>query len=228
MNSQNEGTHYPDPRKSQLIKDIYSTSNNAYCEMEKEKLIAEMSAEEKRKKAEEIFNEFDKTYFPVDMPKACQEDFKMCSLVAYKLVKEFFDPKGKMDKDLLASAWGGESYLGMPLTGPEWLPIRYLAGNMCFGRVFSINLCAFPSKDSIIGMRDVKHSYPHPKEAFRILKGLKYIGDLKEWTLFKLDPASTDDMTAMLYTTHEKNFDLQFAHFPHEGGFRVLFFWVDS
>lgn len=196
--------------------------------MEKKKLIAEMSADEKREKAEEIFNNFNKTYFPADMPEACHQDFKMCSLVAYKLVRELFDTKSSLDKNIIASTWGGEYFLGWPLKGPIWLPIRYLVGDMCFGRVFAMNICAFSSKDSIIGMRDTKHNYPHPGRAFRILKGLKYIGDYKEWTMFKLDPSSTDDMTAMLYTYHEKNFDLQFAHFPHEGGYRVLFYWVDS
>lgn len=187
-----------------------------------------MSAEEKRQKAEGIFMDFNKKYFPKDMPEYCQHDFKMCSMVAYKLVKEFFDSNSGMNKEAIASTWGGSNFWGWPLTGPVWLPIRYVGGNMCFGRVFAFNICAFSSKDSIIGMRDINHDHPHPKEAFKILKGLKYIGDYKEWTMFKLDPASTDDMTAMLYTYHEKNFDLQFAHFPHEGGYRVLFYWIDS
>ena len=37
--------------------------------MENKKLIAEMSAEEKKLKAEEIFNDFNKRYFPIDMPE---------------------------------------------------------------------------------------------------------------------------------------------------------------
>lgn len=195
--------------------------------MENEKLIAEMSAEEKRQKAKEIFNDFNKKYFPKDLPNYCQHEFKMCSMVAYKLVKELFDPNSKMDKEHITSTWGGQPYFGWPLTGPNWLPIRYVGGDMCVGRVFAFNFCAFTSKDSIIGMRD-SHTQPHNKEGFRILKGLKYIGDYNEWNLFKLDPDSTDDMTAMLYTNHEKNFDLQFAHFPHEGGYIVLFDWSDS
>lgn len=161
------------------------------------------------------------------MTEYCQHDFKMCSMVAYKLVREFYDSNSKMDKKLIASAWGGDDSLYHPLIGPNWLPVRYLGGNMCFGRVFAFNICAFSSKDSIIGMRDVKHSKPHYREGFRILKGLKYIGDYKEWNMFKFDLDSTDDMTAMLYTDHEKNFDIQFAHFPHEGGHRVLFYWID-
>ncbi len=196
--------------------------------MENRKLIAEMSSHEKRQKAEEIFNDFNKKYFPGDMPDFCQHDFKMCSLVAYKLVKELFSPDSNMNKQQIASSWDGEYNFSRPLMGPNWLPIRYLGGNMDFGRVFAFNICAFSSKDSIIGMRDVNAAAPHPKEAFRVLKGLKYIGDYKEWTLFKLDQISTDDMTAMLYTCHEKNFDLQFAHFPHEGGYRVLFHWIDN
>lgn len=193
--------------------------------MEKEKLIAEMTAEEKKREAEKIFQNFNKKYSPASMPEVCQSDFKMCSMVAYKLVRELYDLNSKMDKELIASTWGG--FFGQPLMGPEWLPIRYIGGNMCFGRVFAFNICAFSSKDSIIGMRDVKHTQPYYPDGFRILKGLKYIGNYDEWNLFKLDPSSTDDMTAMLYTNHEKNFDLQFAHFPHEGGYRVLFYWVD-
>lgn len=196
--------------------------------MQGEKLIAEMTAEEKRQKADEIFRDFSKMYLPRDMPEVCEHDFKMCSLVAYRLVKELYDSNSIMDKDAIVSTWGGSSFLGWPLTGPVWLPIRYLGGDMCFGRVFAFNICAFSSKDSIIGMRDVKYGNPHPKEAFRILKGLKYIGNYKEWTMLRLDPDSTDDMTAMLYTSHEKDFDIQFAHFPHEGGYRVLFHWIDS
>ncbi len=196
--------------------------------MSKEKLIAEMSQEEKRLVATEIFNDFNEKFFPQSLPNACQHDFKMCSLVAYKLVREFFDPGSKMDKRIIASTWGGTDYLGWPLTGPNWLPVRYVDGNMCFGRIFAFNICAFSSTDSIIGMRNEGSLEPHSKDGFRILKGLKYIGDFKEWNLFKLDAPSTDDLTAMLYTNHEKNFDLQFAHFPHEGGYRVLFYWIDS
>ncbi len=195
--------------------------------MKEEKLIAEMSVDEKKKKAEEIFQDFNKKYIPQGLPGYCQHDFKMCSLVAYKLVRELYDPDGKLDKNLIASTWGSKYDVCLPLMEAIWLPIRYLGGNMCCGRVFAINICAFSSRDSIIGIRDAVYPYPHPKGTFKILKGLKYIGDYKEWTMFKLDPSSTDDMTAMLYSNHEKNFDLQFAHFPHEGGYRILFYWVD-
>lgn len=195
--------------------------------MDRTKLIAEMTAEEKRQKAEEIFRDFEEGYFPRDLPDVCQQDFKLCSLVAYKLVRELFDTKSKFDKKSIASVWGGKYNTNFPLMGPAWLPVRYCGGNMCFGRVFIFNICAFSSKDSIIGMRCVGASKAYPTAGFKILKGLKYIGDYKEWNLFKLDPDSTDDMTGMLYTTHEKNFDLQFAHFPHEGGYRILFYWTD-
>lgn len=97
---------------------------------------------------------------------------------------------------------------------------------MSFGHVFSINICAFSSDDSIIGFRNSE--YHLPQEYFKIIKGLRFVGTHENWTLFKLDVASTDDMTAMLYSALEKNFTIEFAHFPHEGGHRILFRWVDS
>ncbi|MGN0223366.1 MAG: hypothetical protein ACI4AM_05000 [Muribaculaceae bacterium] len=105
------------------------------------------------------------------------------------------------------------------------LPIRYCGGNMCQGRWFSINHCAFSSPDSIIGFRNVE--YNAPQDMFKIFKGLKFIGTHGNWTLFKLDKDSTDDMTGLFYSPLEKDFTIEFAHFPHDAGHRVLFHWVD-
>ena len=92
--------------------------------MKEEKLIAEMSVDEKKKKAEEIFQDFNKKYIPQGLPGYCQHDFKMCSLVAYKLVRELYDPDGKLDKNLIASTWGSKYDVCLPLMEAIWLPIR--------------------------------------------------------------------------------------------------------
>lgn len=96
---------------------------------------------------------------------------------------------------------------------------------MCFGRVFSINHCAFSSPDSIIGFRNAE--YDGPQEYFKVLKGLKFIGTHKNWVLFKLDSSSTNDMTGMLYSPLEKDFTIEFAHFPHDGERQFVYRWED-
>ena len=94
-----------------------------------------------------------------------------------------------------------------------------------FGRVFAINHCAFTSPDSIIGFRNAEYS--RPQEYFKILKGLKYVGTVRNWVLFKLDRGSTDDMTGTLYSPLEKNFTIEFAHFPHDDDRRIIYRWED-
>lgn len=189
--------------------------------MEKERLYPEMPLMRKRKIAENVFNE-SKDHLPNDMMTVCQDDFKLCSLVGYKIVSAIYNVSSSGTEEKARFL----KYLGLhddrnPICRPLWAPVRYCGGNMEFGRVFAVNHCAFSSRDSIIGLKDTYSE-------FRILKGLRHIGCLGEWRLFKLDPSTTDDMTGMLYTGHEKNFTIEFAHFPHEGGHRIVFRWEDS
>lgn len=94
-----------------------------------------------------------------------------------------------------------------------------------YDRLFRINRCAFSSPDSVIGFGKFAPGFELP---FKILKGLKFIGRSGGWTFFKLDPESTDDMTAMLLLPLEKNFEIEFAHFPHDGEKQIIFRWIDS
>lgn len=180
---------------------------------------AEFSLEAKKEKATEIYTELTSTStFKIPMKEIllrCQFDFKLASLVAYKLAVECFKdfvPTGPFAEEL----WDIERQI---------LPVYYCGGNMCFGRVFSVNHCAFSSPDSIIGFRNAE--YGKPQEYFKILKGLKLIGTHHNWVLFKLDRNSTDDMTGMLYSALEKNFTIEFAHFPHDGERRFVYRWED-
>lgn len=194
--------------------------------MKTEKLFAEYSLESKKKLVEEIFKDCN-NFFLSDLMNRCQDDFKLCSLVGYKLVAAIYDPTFlNEDQKRVFMRFFNLHDDQSPIMGPLWVPVRYCGGNMAFGRVFAFNHCAFSSKDSIVGLRDrgIDPSYP----SFKILKGLRYIGHYNDWAMFKLDPSSTDDMTGMLYTLHEKNFTIEFAHFPHEGGHRTLFRWEDS
>ena len=178
--------------------------------------LAGLSVYEKNKKADELYRNYNKTF--LDIEDACQGDFKLCSLVAYKLIVEYFN-------DSVVKLHSRESIFRLLGRRPNWLPVRYCGGNMVFGRVFMINICSFSSSDSVIGFRNSETD--KPQIYFKILKGLKHIGYVGNWTLFKLDPGSTDDMTAMLYSPLEKNFTIEFAHFPHEGERLILFHWED-
>lgn len=193
--------------------------------MKKNKLFAECSLESKRRIADEIFEEC-REFLPYNLMRACQDDFKLCSFVGYRIVAFIYATTSKEAEEKPRF----KKYLDLyndqsPIENPLWVPVRYCRGNMEFGRVFAINHCAFSSRDSIVGCRDSES--PSPQTTFRIIKGLRHIGYHENWTLFKLDPTSTDDMTGMLYSPLEKDFTIEFAHFPHEGGYRVLFHWVD-
>lgn len=191
------------------------------------KLIGELSPAEKKKKAEELFRDFGRTYFPQSLKSVCQDDYKTLSLLTYRLVAEVYSSAPPViDRYRICRFLDIGPDGNCPITKPLYVPVRYCGGNMSFGHVFSINICAFSSDDSIIGFRNSE--YHLPQEYFKIIKGLRFVGTHENWTLFKLDVASTDDMTAMLYSALEKNFTIEFAHFPHEGGHRILFRWVDS
>lgn len=112
--------------------------------------FAEYSLEAKNKKAEEIYNSLiapSPSYFKhsfAEIIGRCEHDFKLASLVAYKAAVDSFKeyvpkcPFANELKDVEKSI----------------LPVYYCGGDMCFGRVFSINHCAFSSPDSIIGFRN--------------------------------------------------------------------------
>ncbi|WP_301186907.1 hypothetical protein [uncultured Alistipes sp.] len=171
---------------------------------------AEYSRADKMKKAAELF-----VVQGVRAVECCQGDFRIASLVAYRAAAEYF--KDAAHEDAYPEV--------MWHIDPLYLPVRYCGGDMAFGRVFAINHCAFTSPDSIIGFRNAEYS--RPQEYFKILKGLKYVGTLRNWVLFKLDRDSTDDMTGTLYSPLEKNFTIEFAHFPHDADRRILYRWED-
>lgn len=185
-------------------------------------LFSEMALADKKAKAEELFCHYNQmTHKPMAFQQVCKEimgfcqgDFKLSSLLTYKIVQEWY--KNNDAQATLTWLFDSDAVL---------LPIRYCGGDMCFGRVFSINHYAFSSPDSIIGFRDAETD--SPQQQFKVAKGLKYIGTYKNWVLFKLDKASTDDMTGVLFSPLEKNFTIEFAHFPHDGEKRILFRWVD-
>ena len=186
------------------------------------KLYAELSAYEKEAMAAELFRQYNE---PPIMSKTflhdsyrimdiCQNDFKLSSLLAYKIVADWFaDEKAQFHSCRLFKE------------NSIFLPVRYCGGDMCFGRVFAINHCAFSSADSIIGFRNSETD--RSQEYFKIAKGLRYIGVHKNWTLFKLDKSSTDDMTGIIYSPLEKNFTIESAHFPYDSAERILFRWTD-
>lgn len=180
---------------------------------------AEYSLDGKKKKADEIYVELTSpSPFKISFKEIlgrCQYDFKLASLVAYKLAVDLYKdnvPKGPFIVELTD-------------VDRSILPVYYCGGDMCFGRVFSINHCAFSSPDSIIGFRNSE--YDKPQEYFKVLKGLKLIGTHHNWVLFKLDRETTDDMTGMLYSPLEKNFTVEFAHFPLDGEKRFVYRWEE-
>lgn len=191
------------------------------------------ASDEKRRMADEIYaeavrtyREFGLPYIPSRLERECQYDFRLCSLVAYRMVTDIFAG---------ADEWAGLSpepwcltleypYPSGPAGAPEWFPMQF-AGTIGYDRLFRINRCAFSSPDSVIGFGKFAPGFELP---FKILKGLKFIGRSGGWTFFKLDPESTDDMTAMLLLPLEKNFEIEFAHFPHDGEKRIIFRWIDS
>lgn len=178
---------------------------------------SELSTSEKNLKAEELIQEHDRKFLTNHLEAICQHDFKLCSLVCYKLIADEYKDKENVPKSAHPDLFNH--------TDPVYMPVRYCGGDIVFGRVFCINHCAFSSPDSIIGFRNAETD--RPQEMFKIVKGLRKIGIYRNWVLFKLDRLSTDDMTGMLYTPLEKNFTIEFAHFPHEGGYRTVYRWED-
>lgn len=180
-------------------------------------LFPEFDKTRKQQKADEIYNEYKKAdILPLlahNLQNECQHDFKLCSLVAYRVMAAYY----KMSENTMFDE---------PKILNLFKPIHYCGGDMSFGRVFSVNMCSFSSPDSIIGFRHPQ--WDEPDTYFKIIKGLKYMSTLRNWTLFKLDGKSTDDMTAMLYLPLEKNFTIEFAHFPHDADRRILLRWIDS
>ena len=193
--------------------------------MERKELFAEYSLEDKKRIAENIFKEC--MEFPsYNLMNKCQNDFKICSLVGYKLATYFYaETTLRTEEKTWVERYFCISNERSPIEEPLWAPVRYCGINIEFGRVFVLNHCAFSSRDSIVGFRDSESACAQTN--FRILKGLRHIGYYENWTLFKLDASSTDDMTGMLYSPLEKNFTIEFAHFPHDEGYRVLFRWMD-
>lgn len=182
--------------------------------------LAELTVYAKQLKAKEIFKrllEFTSCQPYPRFFEDCQADFKLASLVGYQVAAHFFKEHRPYEPFAME----------LRQIDPMLLPVRYCGGNMCFGRVFSINHAAFSSSDSIVGFRNGDNATPVPQEYLRVLKGLKYFGTYKNWTLFKLDRDSTDDMTGALYTPLEKNFTVQFAHFPHDAERRLIYSWED-
>lgn len=172
---------------------------------------SELTPDQKKKKAEEIFQKYG-----ISSIEGRIEDYRIASLIGYKVAVGFY-------KDSIPGTPFPEE---LAKINQLCLPIRYIGGDMCFGRLFSINHCAFSSHDSIIGFRNSE--YAGPQQYFKIMKGLKYVGTLRNWVLFKLDRDSTDDMTGVLYSALEKNFTIEFAHFPHDSERRIIYRWEDS
>ena len=195
------------------------------------KLIAELTTELKKYEARRIADSLETDYFPHDLLRVCGYDFKTCSLAAYRLIAEIYSPhsgnRARCMDDVKKFLGVPESYsISGPLTGPVYLPVSY-CGHIGWDRIFRINRCAFSSSDSIIGVGDGYSGRCIEPELIRPLKGLTPAGYHEGWTLFKLDPDTTDDQTAMLALRLEKNFRLRFVHFPHDSFPVTLFDWND-
>lgn len=198
------------------------------------RLIPERSLTDKKAFAKRIAATLERDYLPFSFLRVCNYDFKTCSMAAYLPVKELYkSTDGNRERE-------GEiiRYLGLisfdsdsPIVGPGYLPVRFCT-TVNYDLIFSINRCAFSSPDSIIGIKGIGcvPSFLNGQKGalYRILKGMKFITIKDDWTFFKLDPETTDDMTAMIALQVEKNFEIEFAHFPHDSGPVTLFRWIDS
>lgn len=193
--------------------------------------ISSMSASQKIYEAESIFASLGKRFPHENLLSRCGYDFKTCSMVAYMLAAELYaaeSGRAHAPEDIRNWLELSPDYdYHAPLIGPLFLPVRY-CGNIKWERIVAFNRCAFSSSDSIIGIKNADSNFPLPCELYTVLKGLTKIEDIKGMTLFKLDPATTDDMTAMLALHLEKNFTLEIAHLPHDASPRILFRWEDS
>ncbi len=170
-----------------------------------------MSRSDKLSYALDIVSKILEGYPITDILGVCQGDFRTASMVGYELAVKIYDQKQTNLKFWVTGTDGLAPY-------PLWMPARYCGGNMVFGRVFAINHCALSSPDSIVGVRcDTGYVECMP------LKGLIPFGRHNEWSLFKLDPASTDDKTGMFYCALEKDFTLEIAHFPNGAPRRIIF-----
>lgn len=194
--------------------------------------VASLSLMKKRELVRKLFDELKEQcrYLPDNyVRKECGYDFRTLSMFAYLMMADRYALPGERVYspgyvDRILGCKGDEH---APLIGPDFLPVRY-SGSIGYDRIFSINRYAFTSPDSIFGIRAMNSSMPMDHCLYDMLKGMSECGTLKNWNLFKLDPLKTDDGTAMILLRLEKNFDLEFAHFPHDGGPVVLFRWIDS
>lgn len=189
-----------------------------------------MTSTQKEQVARELFRQLEIDYLPFDPLRVCGYDFRVCSLVAYMLATELFLPSSKRTHPIEAV----EEWLNVkdfretnPLTAPIYLPVRY-AGPIGYDRIFIINRCSFLSADALIGIRNSECGSSIPDSLRKIIKGLKDTGlCYNNWSIYRLDPTSTDDMTAVLALRVEKNFSLEFAHFREATAPEVIFRWVD-
>ena len=195
------------------------------------KMIAGATEAEKEKIANEIFRTLEIDYLPYDLLRACGYDFRVCSRVAYMIAEDLFMPEHDRmhPREVLIHRLGLPDFDPQrPLSGPIYMPVRY-AGHIGWERIFVINRCAFPSSESLVGVRDSESRNPLADSLIRVMKGLKDTGlCYAGWKLYRLDPIATDDMTAMIALGLEKNFTLEFAHFSEGEKPKVLFRWEDS
>lgn len=92
---------------------------------------------------------------------------------------------------------------------PAWMPATYVGGNSIYGRVYRINPTALWGPDHkgrcYLGFRS-----DGGITGWKALKGLKdsRITDLK-WYVLEYDADATDDGSAMIWSNHEKEFDIE-------------------
>lgn len=160
-------------------------------------------------------------------------DFRLCSLIACNLAKEYFSAYGAdfvRDSRELASVLGLE-LLRMPTGrladtghhGSLALPAKYrgfgypINSPSHVGQLFQINLCSFAESNPRLAVVDWQQG------AFRVVKGLKHIGTDGRWEILEIDRSTTDDMTALLLNERKSEVEVEIAHLQPDGSMKIVY-----
>lgn len=134
-------------------------------------------------------------------------DVRMCSLIGYNLAVALFESGGAsvaeqhpeilqlMNLDLTLTA--GRTVIDHSFVTSFLMPVKYrgyghpVNSRDNLGHLFQVNLCSFPVDSMYIGYKD-----NHDGD-LNVMKGLVSEGYNNGWRIYRLDPDTTDDMTAV-------------------------------
>ncbi len=163
-------------------------------------------------------------------------DFRLCSLISRHLAEAFFSSYGQdIFHNIKMEAEAMGYHLELQRSGrladtrnlaSMVTPVKYkgfgstLGSPDDHGHLFQINRLAFVEEKPIVGILEA----PGIAQT-EIVKGGKEIGTRGPWRLIQLDPALSDDMTALLVKPDKGDIKVEFAYFAsiNDTDFRMIY-----